>query len=770
MRKKETILLYAGSFFLPVLLLAAVLAFQGFAPFGDKSLLIMDMSGQYVEFYNALQHGDLFFSWSKGLGTDYIGVFAYYVSSPFSILTLLFSDETMPVCIYLLTLLKIGFAGMSFTLYGTKRFGLRGAIMPVFSCAYALMSYNLAYSMCLMWLDGVIWLPIVLWGVERLLRRGRWGMFCFSLLAVLLSNYYISYMLILFTVLYFALRCLEEKMAFSLFLRRTFLFLFAGFSAAGMGAAFLIPVFLSHFEGKLADLAADYPSRYNFAWQDFLDKLFRGGYDSVTNSGAPFVFCGLPVAVLALLFFLLSGIPKRKKLAGGILLVVLGISMRFSGLDRIWHVFRYPNWFPYRYSFLFSFVVLCLAVQAYQRLSVSFTGWAPAALAFLLLWDLGADAGQIFRGLDAQFGYQSLEEYRRFREEKTALVERTEGFCRVGATQGADRTLNDALGFDYNGITHYSSSYLTHVNNWLKRLGMAQNYIWCADYGSTPVTDCFLGVKYVISDVDPAPGYAQIAQSGRLHLYENPCFSGLAFFVPQGDLGPFLEGNVFENQNSLFCYLTGFEEGPFLGIQPEIVSTDGKTVIRLISDGRPLYAFFTRRYGECGFFVNGERRNHLFTNETDCVQYLGCFERGSTVILQLDTEISGQDCAVYGFDGLLFAQGAQRLGQISWQNVSYGDAGTARGALSCGEEGMLVTSIPFSRGFRAYVDGVRTETEAAMNTFLAVRLSEGNHQIRLLYVPPGLIPGAVISAISVLGVALGLWRGTGQVTEIRQGG
>ena len=140
MRKKETILLYAGSFFLPVLLLAAVLAFQGFAPFGDKSLLIMDMSGQYVEFYNALQHGDLFFSWSKGLGTDYIGVFAYYVSSPFSVLTLLFSDETMPVCIYLLTLLKIGFAGMSFTLYWTKRFGLRGAIMPVFSCAYALMS------------------------------------------------------------------------------------------------------------------------------------------------------------------------------------------------------------------------------------------------------------------------------------------------------------------------------------------------------------------------------------------------------------------------------------------------------------------------------------------------------------------------------------------------------------------------------------------------------------------------------------------------------
>ena len=40
--------LYAAAFAAPVLLLAAVYAAAGFAPFGDKTLLTVDMNGQYV--------------------------------------------------------------------------------------------------------------------------------------------------------------------------------------------------------------------------------------------------------------------------------------------------------------------------------------------------------------------------------------------------------------------------------------------------------------------------------------------------------------------------------------------------------------------------------------------------------------------------------------------------------------------------------------------------------------------------------------------------
>lgn len=44
------------SFIVPVLLIHCVLSSMGFYPFGEKTLLIMDMKGQYVEFFSSLRY------------------------------------------------------------------------------------------------------------------------------------------------------------------------------------------------------------------------------------------------------------------------------------------------------------------------------------------------------------------------------------------------------------------------------------------------------------------------------------------------------------------------------------------------------------------------------------------------------------------------------------------------------------------------------------------------------------------------------------------
>ena len=112
-RIKPTPLLYALVFLVPALLLLVVYARLGLAPWGDNTILMSDMSSQYVEFFCALKHGDVFFSWSKALGTSYIGVFSYYVSSPLSLLTLLVPNEYMPMGLMFLTVLKVGLAGLT---------------------------------------------------------------------------------------------------------------------------------------------------------------------------------------------------------------------------------------------------------------------------------------------------------------------------------------------------------------------------------------------------------------------------------------------------------------------------------------------------------------------------------------------------------------------------------------------------------------------------------------------------------------------------------
>lgn len=756
--QEHRILLYICSFSVPAALLLTVLALQGFITSGNKSMLIMDLSGQTLEFYNALKHGDVFFSWSKSLGTNYIGVFAYYVSSPFSLLTLFFSDEAMPLCILILTVLKVGFAGLSFTVYGTRRFGLKSVMMIIFSSSYALMSYNLAYSLCLMWLDGVIWLPILLFGVERIISDKHWGIFCLSLCIALISNYYISYMLILFSGIYFLARCFEERLRGNDFFKCMTIYVSGGFAAVGIGAFFLLPVFLSHFDGKLVDTAASYSSLYNFKWTEFFSKFFKGGYDSITNNGKPFVYCGFLMIVMAVLFFLLSEISWRNKLAGGALLIFLALSMWLSPVDRIWHVFQYPNWYPYRYSFLFSFVLISLACQAVGCLKLPLMRFAPFVIALMIFMDLGVNAYYIYEGLDGQFGYQDPYAYRQFRQDKSALLTNMKGFCRVRSTEDTDRTMNDALGFDYNGITHYSSAFSSSVNRWLKKYGFAQNYFWSSDYGSTPLTDVFFGIKYVISYAEPAPGYARIAESGGMGLYENHCFSSVAFFVPNGTVEPETEGSVFSNQNSLFHYLTGLESGLFYSVSTEGEFSEGYTRLSFVSDGRPVYCHFNRCYNTAGFYVNGLWYKNLFTDESDCIQYIGCFAEGTKITLELETNVFSEGYEICAFDSELFARGVQVMNRRSLGITDYSDSGRITGLVNCESDGVIVTSIPAASGWSAYVDGKKTPIGIAMDTFITVPLSVGDHEVKLIYTPPGLVLGSIISVIVILTLAVLQYR------------
>ena len=167
--RHERALILVLSFVVPGLVMLWVYASLGIAPFGDRTVLVSDMSSQYVNFFCSLKNGDLFFSWSKALGTGYIGVISYYVSSPLSLLTLFVPNETMPVGLALLTVLKIALAGLSFCAFAQRRFPGCGMSALICAVCYALMSYNAAYSLCIMWLDGVIWLPLILLALERIL-------------------------------------------------------------------------------------------------------------------------------------------------------------------------------------------------------------------------------------------------------------------------------------------------------------------------------------------------------------------------------------------------------------------------------------------------------------------------------------------------------------------------------------------------------------------------------------------------------------------------
>lgn len=749
MTKKNDYLWNIFAFLLPAFVLFVIFAAERFAPFGDKSLLIMDMSNQYVEFFNGLKSGDIYFSWSKSLGTNYIGVVAYYVSSPFSIITLLFPNDYMPYAIFLLTILKIGCAGITSRLYFKERYCVAGIGALIFSTAYSLMSYNLAYSMCIMWLDGVIWMPIILLGVERILEGHRGALLCGSLFVSLLSNYYISYMVILFSAIYFVARSIEIGIGKQAFFRCAIHYAKSGILAAGVGSFFLLPTFLSHFEGKLSSAQVDYSSNFNFEFPNLLTKLVFGGYDSITNSGAPFVFCGLLILLLAFSCFARESIQLRTKLCHGSVLLLLALSMWFSPLDNIWHVFQYPNWFPYRYSFLFSFAVISTACCAFSSMKLRANQWTVLALLAVTIIELGLNGLTIFRGLDAQFGYDSLSEYMQFQKEKAELLSQIpedDVFYRTRSTE--DRSKNDAIGFSYNGITHYSSSYLASINNWVARFGMAQSWFWCSDYGSTPVTDLFLDIGYVISKTSPGTCYEAIGGNSMGMLYQFSYDGSIGYFTSSIENAPSYSANPFDNQNNLFRYLTGLQKPVFCNLSSNTFSESGKTTIQVISNGSPLYCYFNRKNNSAALYVNNDFISYLFTDETDCIQYLGTFPMGETVTISVEADTVSS--VLYYLDLDVFNAGAEILNAECLNHVTIDNAGQVTGAITCTNNGYLVTSIPASEGWKVLVDDTYVEYATLYDTFLMIPLESGDHTVSIIYIPPGVLPGLAISVVSLV--------------------
>ncbi|MGL4389352.1 MAG: YfhO family protein, partial [Carnobacterium maltaromaticum] len=123
------------AFFGPFIIMATIYGFQGVYPFGNSTLLTVDLGQQYVDFYayyrETLLHNPLsfFYSFSKAIGGDMIGLWAYYLTSPFNLILILFPPKLITLAVTTLTLIKISTAGLTFGILLKKAFDGKGFIL-----------------------------------------------------------------------------------------------------------------------------------------------------------------------------------------------------------------------------------------------------------------------------------------------------------------------------------------------------------------------------------------------------------------------------------------------------------------------------------------------------------------------------------------------------------------------------------------------------------------------------------------------------------------
>ena len=118
-KKWENRIPLLASFLIPLLIALIVCMDHEVFPFGDRCILHVDMYHQYcpffTEFMNKLKAGDsLLYSWSIGLGADFVSLYAYYLASPLNWLIVFCPKGYVIEFMTLLVLLKIALCGLTF--------------------------------------------------------------------------------------------------------------------------------------------------------------------------------------------------------------------------------------------------------------------------------------------------------------------------------------------------------------------------------------------------------------------------------------------------------------------------------------------------------------------------------------------------------------------------------------------------------------------------------------------------------------------------------
>ena len=770
-------LIYLSAFILAEIIMVCILKAEGFYPFGTKSMLVMDMQNQNVEFLASLRsvfkgESSFFFSWSRSMGGNFIGVFAFYIASPLSFLTLLFPVSKMPVAIEVITVLKIGLCSMTFSMYAKylseKYHGKLEFSVLIPAVCYAFMSYTMAYSLSIMWLDGVIMLPMVLMGLEKIFdgKKGIWYVVCLTL--IFYSNYYVGYMIGIFTGIYFVIRICSEYAKDNIkeivsCLRR---FVLCTVFSIAMAMPLLICVVKDLFSGKLSEGYTGYEpdAKTNFVFKMFFTKFLHGKYDSITNTGLPSIYCGVLMLGLAVVFLLLRQIKWREKIGFVLTLCLLTISFYIIKLDKVWHGFQYPNWFPYRYAFLFSFVIVYMALRAMVVLSTEkWTEKLKQPVIYIITGvliigvsvDMGSNGAVILEGLDKEFGYGSMEEYDQFIQKTQPLVDSIKksdsGLYRIN--QKYEYSKNDALLLGYNGMTHYSSAFNANINSLTPRLGLGQGYFWSSGYGTTPLMDSLFGCKYTIHDKAMPQCYKTLKNTALGGIsYKNTMSLPLLYAVKDecvaGDLN---QQSVFTNQTSYLSGILGEEKNLFVNcgytVSQESTSTWSYSAVAAI-DG-PMYIYMQSNASYADVYVNGISFGSYFTGETKGTLYLGDFKQGDTVYIQVASYNDGTtytpaytDIVQLDTVGLEETMTSLQKGGIKIQSKR---GGNIKGTITLQEDQKeIMTSIPYDEGWTIRVDGKKVNYTKYADTFIQFSCDPGKHKITMHYVSPGFYPGLVI--------------------------
>lgn len=820
-----------GAFIIPVIIMEMIAVMMKVQPFGSESFLIVDALHQYLPFFadyhEKLRSAEgLFYSFHGGLGYNFLGLWAYYLASPLNLIIVLFPKTMLNMVLSHLYIVKIALCCFTGAYYFRKRRGKDEFSIIVFGMAYGFSSYIIGYSWNIMWLEVMILLPVIFYGMDRLIQKRDGRLYCFALFLSLLCNFYMSFMTCLFLVLWYLL---YEHQGIGLFFKNGIRFALYSLLSGAMAAAVLLPAYLGIMQTSSAKW--DFPKEM---WYGTFGDLFSRhflGTKPITMSvddGQVNLYCGIFTLIMVLFYLLSKEIKWTIRLRRILLTAFLFLSFNMPVLGYIWHGFHNQYGIPNRFAFLYIFLLLMMAYDGYilverqgrksiwkiylclgilcvfmwlalftskdeisSRVIYLTIGLAVVYTVLFLLYDkkilhkkvlttsvciafaceivVMAVSGFSSNGtVDVDEYFQDTKSIATFKKSyETGIDKRTDLI--------SGRMLDESIWHTLNCMTLFGSTAQGNVVDMMDQLGF---YTGVNEYlyeGSTPFTNNLFAMEYQIyrpHDTRLTP-FKIFDSIGNITIYKNPYAVNLGYGMDSYiDHWNYSDANPFYVQNDMIEKAYGISP-LFHMVETKKPKLNACKIVRSNGNGEYVFENTSGQKDNMVFTIEAEETREMYLHfdgsqvENTVIEingeqslagrlnaqilYLGKLKKGDKVTIKLqlkqDDVMSGvvRMTAAYLDEAVMSdVYGAMQDQAFQLKKES---GSIIEGTVHMKEDGTVFFSIPYDKGWKAYVDGKEVKTKAIGKAFLGIETEEGDHEIKLEYLSPGFKEGAVLSIV-----------------------
>ena len=344
--------------------------------------------------------------------------------------------------------------------------------------------------------------------------------------------------------------------------------------------------------------------------------------------------------------------------------------------------------------------------------------------------------------------------------------------------------LNRIWDVDQNITSIYSSAYNPDYQTFRQktfrleepfRNGMMQSV------SKNPVFQRMMGVRYIVSDSD-VPGYTLVKKCGTTGIYQNKDaapvmyatdrvmteeeYKKLTFpynqtaFLEYAVVGEHTESS---DQNIMTAY------APVSLKMDNNRTTGGAEQKTMQQEGQKQILFLRFRVDnahpnkDVAVWINGIRnklsaKDHVYYNENKTFIYAVPLKDGEDNISVTFGKGKYRLRHVQAYLGSL-PERSELLYQSEIQvDKKQTEDNVIQGTIRVKKDGWFITSIPYDKHFKIYIDGKETEIQKVNTAFLGCKIESGNHEVKIIYHAPGTTTGKVLSLIGIAGFLLVLVR------------